>query len=65
MILYIKQQIPNAIIKNDLLISPLPKIQVNYRILNNIEEINIYMVKFNKMSIIESIKNNKITLVLK
>ena len=65
MIQYIKQQIPNAIIKNDLLISPLPKIQVNYRILNNIEEINIYMVKFNKMSIIESIKNNKITLVLK
>lgn len=65
MILYIKEQIPNAIIKDDLLISPLPKIQVNYRILNNIEEINIYMVKFNKMSIIESIKNNKITLVLK
>lgn len=65
MILYIKQQIPNAIIKDDLLISPLPKIQVNYRILTNIEEINIYMVKFNKMSIIESIKDNKITLVLK
>jgi hypothetical protein len=65
MILYIKQQIPNAIIKDDLLISPLPKIQVGYRILTNIEEINVYMYKFPKESVLESIKNEKCTLVFK
>jgi len=65
MIQYIKEKIPNAIIENELLIHPLPKIQINYRILTNIEEINIYMMKFNKISVINAIKDNKITLVLK
>lgn len=65
MILYLKYNLKNAKVKNDLLLSPLPKIQVGYRILTNIEEINIYMYKFPKESVLESIKNEKCTLVFK
>lgn len=65
MILYLKYNLKNAKVKNDLLLDPLPKIQVGYRILTNIEEINIYMYKFPKESVLESIKNEKCTLVFK
>jgi hypothetical protein len=65
MILYLKYNLKNAKVKNDLLLYPLPKIQVGYRILTNIEEINVYMYKFPKESVLESIKNEKCTLVFK
>lgn len=65
MILYLKYNLKNAKVKNDLLLDPLPKIQVGYRILTNIEEINVYMYKFPKESVLESIKNEKCTLVFK
>lgn len=65
MILYLKHNLKNAKVKNDLLLFPLPKIQVGYRILTNIEEINIYMYKFPKESVLESIKSKNITLVYK
>lgn len=65
MIQYLKHNVKNAKIKNNLLIEPLPTIQVGYKVLTNIEEINIYMYKFPKQSVLHSMINKKIRLIVK
>jgi hypothetical protein len=60
----IKKHIPDAIFKKGVLISPLPTIKFGYRIRTEVEFIEMVFVKYDFKTVVEAMKNKKITLNL-
>jgi hypothetical protein len=60
----IKKHIPDAIFKDGVLISPLPTIKFGHRIRTEVEFIEMVFVKYDFKTVVEAMKNKKITLNL-
>jgi hypothetical protein len=60
----IKKHIPDAIFKDGVLISPLPTIKFGHRVRTEVEFIEMVFVKYDFKTVVEAMKNKKITLNL-
>jgi hypothetical protein len=60
----IKKHIPDAIFKDGVLISPLPTIKFGHRIRTEVEFIEMVFVRYDFKTVVEAMKNKKITLNL-
>ena len=60
----ILKAIPNAVFKDNVLISPLPTIKFGHKIVTHPEFIENAFIKYSFDSVIEAMKNKKIILVL-
>jgi hypothetical protein len=60
----IKKNIPDAIFKDGVLISPLPTVKFGHRIRTEVEFIEMVFVKYDFKTVVEAMKNKKITLNL-
>jgi hypothetical protein len=60
----IKKYIPDAIFKDGVLISPLPAVKFGHRIRTEVEFIEMVFIKYDFKTVIEAMKNKKITLNL-
>lgn len=60
----ILKAIPTAVFKDGVLISPLPKVKFGHRIRTEVEFIEMVFVKYDFNTVVEAMKNKKITLNL-
>jgi hypothetical protein len=60
----IKKHIPDAVFKDGVLISPLPTIKFGHRIRTEVEFVEMVFVKYDFKTVVEAMKNKKITLNL-
>lgn len=60
----ILKALPNAVFKDNVLISPLPTVKFGYKVRTDPEFIEKAFIKYSFDSVIEAMKNKKIILVL-